>query len=131
MAEDTPFEVLVVEDEALIRMTACDAISSAGMVAREAGDAAEALQILTDHPEVGLLFTDVNLPGGMCGITLSHHVHGECAEMEFILTSGAQTVSSPDLRNHGTFLPKPYSDTALMTIVWRKCGYWQRRSRPS
>jgi two-component system, response regulator PdtaR len=125
MTRDTPFEVLIVEDEPMVRMMAADTISASGMVAREAGDAIEALQVLNDHAGVGLLFTDVNLPGEMCGIALSHRVHGECANMEFIITSGGHTVKASELRNSGSFLPKPYSAEQLMELVQKKCAYWR------
>jgi len=125
VASTETFEVLIVEDEALIRMMAADTISAAGMVTREAGDAAEALQVLKEHSGVGLLFTDVDLPGEMCGLALTHRVHVEHSHMEFIVTSGAQSVLIPDLRNHGTFLAKPYSADRLMKIVNKKCGHWQ------
>lgn len=123
-----PFEVLIVEDEPLIRMMAVDTIAEAGMVTREAGDAAEALRALQDHSGIGLLFTDINLPGEMCGLSLTHRVHIDRADMEFIVTSGAQSALESDLRNYGTFLPKPYSSRDLMTIVHKKCRYWQGRS---
>ena len=125
MAGRKPFEVLIVEDEAIVRMMAADAISAAGMVTREAGDAVEALQALKAHSGVGLLFTDVNLPGEVCGLSLTQRVHIERPDMEFIITSGAQSVLESDLRNHGTFLPKPYSAGGLMTIVHQKCRHWQ------
>ena len=122
-----PFEVLIVEDEPMVRMVAADAIAGAGMTIQEAGDATEALQLLKENSGIGLLFTDINLPGEMCGLALSHAVHCQRGDMEFILTSGAQSVSRAELRNYGTFLPNPYSTELLIEIVHKKCGYWRAR----
>jgi DNA-binding NtrC family response regulator len=128
MPDYVPFEVLIVEDEPMIRMVAVDAIAAAGMTTREAGDAVEALQLLNENRGIGLLFTDIHLPGEMCGLALSHEVHGQRDDMEFILTSGAQSVGESDLRNYGTFLPKPYTTERLMELVHRKCGFWRGRT---
>ena len=62
-AAPTPREVLVVEDEPLIRMVVADALTDRGIMAWEAGDAAEALVVLDEHPAIGLVFTDVSMPG--------------------------------------------------------------------
>ncbi len=53
MAEPAPKEVLVVEDEPIIRMTAADALTDRGIMAWEAGDASEALKLLDQHPKIG------------------------------------------------------------------------------
>jgi YesN/AraC family two-component response regulator len=44
-------------------------------MAWEAADAAEALHVLAEHPAIGLVFTDVNMPGEMDGLDLAHEVH--------------------------------------------------------
>jgi CheY-like chemotaxis protein len=59
--------VLVVEDEALIRMAAVDALADSGLPSFEAGDAEEALRLLDGHSEISLVFTDINMPGEMDG----------------------------------------------------------------
>ncbi len=50
MSRSNPKEVLIVEDEAMIRMVAADALADSGLVAWEAGDADEALDALDEHP---------------------------------------------------------------------------------
>ncbi len=76
MEKQLPREALVVEDEPMTRMVAADAISEVGVKVLEASDAGEALRILGDHPKVSLLFTDIELPGGMDGRALAEEVHG-------------------------------------------------------
>jgi len=90
-------EVLIVEDEAMIRMVAADALAERGIVAWEAGDAEEALDALNEHPAISLLFTDVNMPGDMNGIDLARRVHEVRPDVELVITSGATSVASDDL----------------------------------
>jgi len=113
-------EVLIVEDEAMVRMVAADALADCGIVAWEAGDAEEALDALNHHPSISLLFTDVNMPGDMNGIELARRVHEVRPDVELIITSGATIIANDDLPDHGTFLGKPYPVDRLVHIVATK-----------
>ena len=66
--------VLVVEDTALIRMSAVHLVLEAGYEALEASDADEAIRILESRSDIDLVFTDVQMPGSMDGIKLSHYI---------------------------------------------------------
>ena len=59
--------VLVVDDEAVIRMLVVDVLEGAGYHAIEAADGAEGLRALESGERIDLLITDVGLPGGMNG----------------------------------------------------------------
>lgn len=120
MVNDIPKEVLVVEDEPLVRMVAADALADRGIMAWEAADAGEALHVLEEHPDIGLVFTDVNMPGEMNGLGLAHEVNQRRPDISLIVTSGAVMVADEDLPDNGTFLPKPYPTDRLVSIVVRK-----------
>ncbi len=120
MDQSNQKEVLIVEDEAMIRMVAADALADCGIVAWEAGDADEALNALNQHPSISLLFTDVNMPGDMNGIDLARRVHEVRPDVELIVTSGATIIANDDLPDHGTFLGKPYPVDRLVQIVATK-----------
>ena len=120
MTQSNQKEVLIVEDEAMIRMVAVDALADRGIVAWEAGDAEEALNALNQHPSIRLLFTDVNMPGDMNGIDLARRVHEVRPDVELIVTSGATIIANDDLPDHGTFLGKPYPMDRLVQIVAMK-----------
>ena len=109
--------VLIVEDEAFIRMEAADVLADAGCVSLEAGDAEEALTVLEEHPEVRLLFTDINMPGTMDGLVLAEHVVRTSPDVALIVTSGKQRIADGDLPDHGMFLPKPYRGSDLVKAV--------------
>ncbi len=120
MPAQIPREVLIVEDEPMTRMVAADAIADQGIMTWEAADATEALQLLHDHPRIGLLFTDVIVPGEMDGLDLAQKVSKSRPDVEVIVTSGAVQVSDDQLPDNGTFLPKPYRANQLVHIVSKK-----------
>jgi signal transduction histidine kinase/DNA-binding response OmpR family regulator len=55
--------VLVVEDDALIRMSTIDMVTEAGFETLETGDGARALALLQQNEDVEILLTDLGLPG--------------------------------------------------------------------
>jgi CheY-like chemotaxis protein len=120
MVDSLPKEVLVVEDEPIIRMVAADALADGGIMAWEAADAGEALQALEEHPRIGLVFTDVNMPGELNGLGLAHQISADRPDVELIVTSGAMSLSDEELPDNGTFLPKPYPPERLVNIVAKK-----------
>src|SRR4028119_634769 len=107
MAKKLNREALVVEDEPITRMVATDAITEVGLKVHEADDADEALRILAEHPEVSLLFTDVDLKGDTNGLVLARDVHDARPDVELIVTSGTNFLGDSDLPDSGTFLAKP------------------------
>ena len=83
----------------------------------QAGDAEEALQILHARSDVGVLFTDVNMPGNLDGLALSELVHRLWPDIKLVVTSGRALVGSvPD---DGEFLPKPYRLKTMTDMVAR------------
>jgi CheY-like chemotaxis protein len=60
-------KVLVVEDEPIIRLGIVSSIEDAGYVVIEASNADEAISRLAQDNEVGVVVTDVDMPGSMDG----------------------------------------------------------------
>ncbi len=79
--------VLVVEDETLIRMTAADAIRDTGLEVFEAANAQQAIAILEERNDIGLLFTDIDMPGHMNGMELSFVVSNRWPPIESVRSS--------------------------------------------
>ncbi|WP_338663241.1 PAS domain S-box protein [Pararoseomonas sp. SCSIO 73927] len=63
--------VLVVDDEATVRMLVAEVLEELGYAAVEAADGASGLKVLQSDMRVDLLVTDVGLPGGMNGRQLA------------------------------------------------------------
>src|ERR1700755_615669 len=84
----SPPNVLVVEDEMVLRMKAVDIVEDAGFTAIEAVNADEALAILEARSDISLLFSDIQMPGSMDGLKLAHAVHDRWPSIKIILVSG-------------------------------------------
>jgi CheY-like chemotaxis protein len=100
--------VLVVEDEFLLRMNVAESIGDAGFDVVEAGDADEAIAILEVRADIHVVFTDIQMPGSMDGLTLARFVRGRWPPIKIVATSGFVNVSKDDLPEGGRFVPKPY-----------------------
>lgn len=111
--------VLIVEDEPLVRMLAADAISNENIDTLEAENAEIALELLHTHPEVTILFTDVDMPG-MNGIELVWRASEMRPALQFIVTSGKHPRLNVALPGDGTFIAKPYEMRRLLDLVRRK-----------
>ena len=59
--------VLVVDDEATVRMLVTEVLEDLGYTAIEAADGAAGLKVLRSDVRIDLLVTDVGLPGGVNG----------------------------------------------------------------
>lgn len=111
----SPPLVLIVEDEPLVRELAGVAISDAGFEIIEAADAEEALAILKSRSDVGVLCTDVNMPGTLDGYALAKIVNDQWPLIKLVVTSG-RALPGP-LPGNGRFVAKPYSLEVLGRTV--------------
>ncbi|QTC91065.1 response regulator [Brevundimonas goettingensis] len=109
--------VLVVDDEPLLRLDATEALQSAGCTTHEAGDTDEALQMLVLHPDISVLFTDINMPGPRDGMALAEEVHRKRPDVHLIITSGNERPGPAEIPPDGQFLPKPYDMEIVAGIV--------------
>ncbi|AXA41764.1 response regulator [Rhizobium leguminosarum] len=105
--------VLVVEDSTIIRMSAVDLVLSAGYEALEACDADEAIRILESRNDIDLVFTDVQMPGTMDGIKLSHYIRDRWPPVRLIVASGEAILEESNLPTGSRFFSKPYDNHAI------------------
>lgn len=109
--------ILLVEDEPLVRMLGMDVLEEAGFAVVEAVDAREALAQLEAHPEVDILFTDVQMPGDLDGVQLARIVHDQRPDVRLVVASGHARLSADDLPDNGRFVPKPYRPDELVGVM--------------
>lgn len=105
---DAAGRVLIVEDEALVRLSARAEIEAAGFKVYEANNADEAIRILEANSDIELVFTDVDMPGSMDGVKLAHCVRERWPPVKIIVTSGFKHVTPDQLPSGSIFLGKPY-----------------------
>jgi two-component system, response regulator PdtaR len=109
--------VLIVEDEALLRWNAVAIIEDAGFDVIEAASADEALAVLEKRTDIRVVFTDVQMPGCMDGLTLAHVIRRRWPPVRIIATSGRTKFRVGDLPEGGRFVGKPYTPADIeMTL---------------
>lgn len=113
----SPLSVLVVEDEPLIRCTTVDALEMEGYEVFEAASADEALSLMQNHPQISLIFTDIDMPGSMDGVKLAGFVRDRWPPIKIIVTSGRMSPASRDLPRGVPFMPKPYDYEKLVGSI--------------
>jgi CheY-like chemotaxis protein len=109
--------VVVVEDEALIRLVAGDTLADAGFRTIEACNADEAMTLLEAKPDAVAIVTDVKMPGSLDGFALAHLVASRWPDTGIVVVSGHALPGEGDLPEHALFLTKPYQPSALIEAV--------------
>lgn len=101
--------ILVVEDEALIRMVIADQLRDSGYDVVETRSADEAVALMEKGLHVDAVFSDVNLPGTLNGIGLVRWMRSQRPQIPVLLTSGAISVQDMPADLHDIeLLHKPY-----------------------
>jgi CheY-like chemotaxis protein len=109
--------ILIVEDEALIRLDAADMIRDAGYEVVEAANADQAIVILESRFDITVVFTDIEMPGSMDGLKLAAAIRGGWPPIKIIATSGDARVTLDDLPKGGRFLSKPYTSSEIAGAI--------------
>jgi CheY-like chemotaxis protein len=101
--------VLLVEDEPMICDMAAEALAEQGFAVQAVSNAGDALRCLMAGPAIDVLFTDVNLPGGMDGVALALRARELRPDLPIVYTSGrSSTIEHMEPVDGSMFLPKPY-----------------------
>jgi two-component system, response regulator PdtaR len=106
--------ILIVEDEALIRLLGVGTFADAGFRVIEAIDGDQALGLLEADSDVQLLFTDVRMPGKMNGLALAREVRERWPHIGIMIVSGQSIPESHELPVGSRFLRKPYCPDAAV-----------------
>jgi CheY-like chemotaxis protein len=114
--------VLIVEDEALVRMDVASVLAESGFVVYEAGDADEAIGLLEEHRDIRLVLTDIHMPGSMDGLKLAHYVRERWPPIRIIVASGQAMIRDEDMPPGGVFLAKPYRSESIASKVREMVG---------
>src|ERR1700710_2900506 len=110
-----PFAVLVVEDDAILRLHALDIVEEAGFTAIEAKNADEAIAILETRSDIALLFTDVHMPGSMDGLKLAHAVRNRWPPIKIVVVSGHVRLEQNELPSQSRFFGKPFEAQKMIS----------------
>lgn len=112
--------VLVVDDEATIRMLVTEVLEDLGYATLEAADGHAAQRILSSDARVDLLITDVGLPGGMNGRQLADAARARRPDLATLFITGYAenaALSHGHLGSGEHVLTKPFAIDALALRV--------------
>ncbi len=108
--------ILVVEDDDAVREFSVGTLQELGYRVIAARDAASALELLRQNNDVGLLFTDVVLPGGLDGRRLAEQARLLRPGLPVLFTTGytPNAIIHNGMLDAGVdLLPKPFSAATL------------------
>jgi CheY-like chemotaxis protein len=109
--------VLVVEDEVLILLDVVCQLEAEGIKVYQASNADAAIELLSKHSDIGLIFTDIDMPGSMDGLKLAAAVRHRWPPVKIIATSGYHHIDVADLPVGSAFFRKPYIHRAILKAI--------------
>ena len=104
-------KILVVDDDDLVRTEIREKLTSFGYQVVEASNGPQAIDLLTDTPDIDLLFTDVVMPGGMNGRQVAEQARRVRPDLKVLFTSGyceEALVQAGKIEANSTLVVKPY-----------------------
>lgn len=108
LCESVPLRVLLVEDEFFISEWVAESLAEQGFTVRAVSNAAEALRHLKSTA-FDVLFTDINLAGGLDGLALAHRARELIPDLPVVYASGRVNMLDEDVQVPGAvFVAKPY-----------------------
>jgi CheY-like chemotaxis protein len=114
-AADQPL-ILLVEDNAVIRVMTRDFLRDTGYQIVEAADGEEALAIMEAGLSPALLVSDIRMPGSINGLKLLALMRKLYPGIPVLLAS-SQLPRDHEGHVDVAFLPKPYTPSALASAV--------------
>ena len=101
--------MLLVEDDHEVAALVTEMLRELGWGVTRAATAEAALGALANNRDIGLVFSDVMMPGGMNGVELAQEIRRRRPSLPIVLTSGYSEAAAHDARAAGiSLLPKPY-----------------------
>jgi PAS domain S-box-containing protein len=120
-----PVSLLYVEDDFLVATSTAEIFESAGFRVHQAANAERALAILDAHPELGLVVTDVGLPG-MNGHDMVARARKQRPDLKAVFVTGydrARMIGQVSTDAMTDYIDKPYNPPDLVHRIRRLLGY--------
>ena len=119
-ADRTDKLILVLEDEADVRQTLCEQLHGLGYLTLEAECGEQALALLAASEDIGMLISDLMLPGQMSGAEVINYARQHYPHLPLLLISGQdlRPVHNPALPDV-ELLRKPFTRVQLAQALRR------------
>ena len=110
--------LLLVEDDALVRMTVALMLEDDGFGVVEAATAEEALGLMRSGLDAPVMVTDVDLGAGWNGMELADQLRALSPNLVIIFITGRMaSLAGRSLGPREAVLPKPFEGSALARLV--------------
>lgn len=110
--------ILIVEDEALIRMGLADSLQSGGFAVAECSSGGEAMGYIDDAGHMQGLITDIRLGNGPNGWEVARHARSKFANLPVVYVTGDSAAEWTVEGVPGSILlQKPYADAQMLTAM--------------
>ena len=109
--------VLVVDDEPLIRLVFSEILQDEGYRVVDAPTADQALAMLESGCEASVVVTDVHMPGELDGFELAQVICRRWPHIGVVIVSGRLRPCNDDLPDDSRFLAKPVDPELLTSTV--------------
>ncbi|MDB5995229.1 MAG: putative two-component system, response regulator [Pseudomonas sp.] len=110
--------ILVVEDDPLILEFLCEILQEEGFNVHPQTSADAASQYLEQHAnEVGLLLTDITMPGTLNGADLANLFGDRWPDKPIMIMSGFETPETSGVKHEVSFIKKPWALGQLLDCV--------------
>ncbi len=122
-----PISILIVDDEADLRNLLVEALEDQGYAAEGAEGGTQALARVREK-HFPVIFTDLNMPGGLSGLELLKAVHEEDPRtMGILMTGYATTESAIQALKRGAydFIQKPFKLAEIEASLERALDYYR------
>jgi len=115
--------VLLLEDEADVRQTLCEQLHQLGYITLEAQTVEEAITLLDSVEDIGILISDLMLPGGVSGAEVLHYAAINHPHIARLLISGQdlRAAQDPAAQPDVELLRKPFTQVQLAQALRRTC----------
>jgi PAS domain S-box-containing protein len=123
-------KILIVEDDDELRELATQLAEGLGYVTCSAGTGAEAIAAVERDPRIGLLFTDVLMPGGMSGYELAAEVRRRRPGIAVLMTSGFPGNFLPGVCDDFDIIRKPFTQTELGAAFLKVQAHSSQQNTP-
>lgn len=125
----SPIPILIVDDEADLRNLLVEALSEQGYAAEGAEGGNQALARVREK-HFPVVFTDLNMPGGLSGLELLRAVHEEDPKtMGILMTGYATTEAAIQALKRGAydFIQKPFKLAEIEASLERALAHYRLR----
>ena len=126
--------ILVVEDEASIRLAISEYLSQQDFTVFQAANAVGAIDLLSLHPEIELVFTDLAMPGNIDGLDLVNWLLKHHPGLPVIVASAwagrISTMAEFSQNQALSYFVKPYHYEAVAQKIRQVIKDGQRAPQP-